>query len=864
MPGLQTDLARRAGEGPREGILMSRLTRLLPGFSLLFTLLLPSLSSAVTCNGEIVNGRMPNIPNPAYPDYWQFGSHVYARTHISSTDCDYHATKNAYTGTYSIYPTGETSDVYHAATHGSDTLGRPIDLISNVSALQSQFGASLYALRRNYGTTNADGSLGDILWLDKPGAASDEITDIPVEYCFSYDSMWASTAAPTASAGNSLVQFGKFNYNGYASQDSYDLDTQLTAADIGPGGGKICTSGYLRMTGPGAGYTVRLSFNLTGQSGNELDPGTGTYMVTIEGGISSDLQITSLPSGVTCASASGVFPGCDRQNYCDITPLNDFGDDNITFSDQTQDIDYASEDLVFLRTHGTSNNTFGSSSGEIGNNWSHSYSRSFNIKESVNNVTAELINESGNRRLFRKNYNGAWISAQNNSLENLKELPDGYLYTASSGTQEHYDSNNRLDWIKYPYSTVFLSYDSSDRLHAVTNGDGESLIFQYNAKNQIESLSTPDNTIYYGYDDFGNLTNVIYPEGTRIYNYSDPVNSESCATSIPDYTVSGYNPLSAIEGEEPTEPYQECPTGEECGERPEPLECPDGAETCEEISEVPTEPPACPEEGACEEPSEDEPYDVTEYIRDNIQEYAEDQAGEHMYEAAVALDRAKKAVEEGRYTDALKYYRDYAYHQSQVAIHIGSASTTLTLAPENDFESSVDLATMAIPVGPAARLGKKSVEGIVDGARVVLNEKTLTAMEGLIERGVRSIDDLLRSVRLVNNKISGNAARDAIVARYPGARSEVVLLTPETGNWRKIDVLTVEGRAIESKVGRVSLTQGVKKQILKDVELRNTLGNEVDAVTWEFKRSDVTGKIGPTEPLRQFLEENGIEIIIND
>jgi hypothetical protein len=225
---------------------MSCLSRLLPGFSLLLFLLLPSVSPATTCNGEVVNGRMPNISNPAHPGYWQFGSHVYARTHISQTDCDWHATKNAYTGAYSIYPTGETSDAYNASAHSTDNLGRPIDLIANVSA---------------------------ILWLDKPSAADDDVTDIPVEYCFSYDSMWASATAPTANAGNSLVQFGKFNYNGYASQDSYDLDTRLTAADTGLGGGTICTSGYLRMTGPGAGYTVRLFFYLNGQSGNELDPG---------------------------------------------------------------------------------------------------------------------------------------------------------------------------------------------------------------------------------------------------------------------------------------------------------------------------------------------------------------------------------------------------------------------------------------------------------------------------------------------------------------------------------------------------------------------------------------------------------------
>ena len=107
------------------------------------------------------------------------------------------------------------------------------------------------------------------------------------------------------------------------------------------------------------------------------------------------------------------------------------------------------------------------------------------------------------------------------------------------------------------------------------------------------------------------------------------------------------------------------------------------------------------------------------------------------------------------------------------------------------------------------------------------------------------------------NQAAGDAARDAIAART-GGQTEVNFRV--TGGLRRVDVL--DGTtAIESKVGRTSLTKRVRQELARDVKMLRS--GQVDKVQWEFTRSQVTGKIGPTGPLRQKLQKFGIEIIEN-
>lgn len=76
-------------------------------------------------------------------------------------------------------------------------------------------------------------------------------------------------------------------------------------------------------------------------------------------------------------------------------------------------------------------------------------------------------------------------------------------------------------------------------------------------------------------------------------------------------------------------------------------------------------------------------------------------------------------------------------------------------------------------------------------------------------------------------------------------------------------MLTQQGTAIESKVGRTSLSKEARRQVLKDAELLNDPTSGVNEIIWEFSRSPTTGKVGPTAPLRELLEKSGIQIRIN-
>jgi len=111
---------------------------------------------------------------------------------------------------------------------------------------------------------------------------------------------------------------------------------------------------------------------------------------------------------------------------------------------------------------------------------------------------------------------------------------------------------------------------------------------------------------------------------------------------------------------------------------------------------------------------------------------------------------------------------------------------------------------------------------------------------------------------ILQNQANGNAASSSIAAAIPGAQEQVYKNTSEGA--RIIDVLTPAGEAIESKLGRTSLTTNISEQVAKDVALLHDPTSEVASVTWQFTVSPVTGKGGPTAPLRALLESEGISI----
>jgi hypothetical protein len=110
------------------------------------------------------------------------------------------------------------------------------------------------------------------------------------------------------------------------------------------------------------------------------------------------------------------------------------------------------------------------------------------------------------------------------------------------------------------------------------------------------------------------------------------------------------------------------------------------------------------------------------------------------------------------------------------------------------------------------------------------------------------------SVGIATNKAAGDAARDEILAENHGAEKEQSFNTAL--GVRRVDVLTTGRVAIESKVGRTSLTPTVELQIAKDRLLVQS--GKVNSVEWAFTPSGVTGQVGPTGPLADALQKAGI------
>ncbi|WP_442574869.1 hypothetical protein ACSBPH_13690 [Microbacterium sp. F51-2R] len=77
---------------------------------------------------------------------------------------------------------------------------------------------------------------------------------------------------------------------------------------------------------------------------------------------------------------------------------------------------------------------------------------------------------------------------------------------------------------------------------------------------------------------------------------------------------------------------------------------------------------------------------------------------------------------------------------------------------------------------------------------------------------------------------------------------------------RRFDAL-VDGIGHESKVGRVSLTDAIRRQVESDAFSIKT--GTIEGAHWHFFASDVTKKIGPTKPLLDLLDENGIKYTIH-
>lgn len=167
-----------------------------------------------------------------------------------------------------------------------------------------------------------------------------------------------------------------------------------------------------------------------------------------------------------------------------------------------------------------------------------------------------------------------------------------------------------------------------------------------------------------------------------------------------------------------------------------------------------------------------------------------------------------------------------------------------------EAQKAILLLTLFIPIGPPGSANAVARAALAAAERQAAQRAAAVAV---LDR-LPFFNAANSGSRIAANQAAGNAARDRLLAGYPGALSEQSFTT--TAGVRRLDILTQGGLGIESKVGRTSLTATTRSQIAKDgLLLRN---GDVTGIEWVFSRSGVTGQIGPTGPLADALSRAGI------
>lgn len=123
--------------------------------------------------------------------------------------------------------------------------------------------------------------------------------------------------------------------------------------------------------------------------------------------------------------------------------------------------------------------------------------------------------------------------------------------------------------------------------------------------------------------------------------------------------------------------------------------------------------------------------------------------------------------------------------------------------------------------------------------------------------GGKAVEKLVESIHRTPKVYMTGKEGEAEFARMFGGESQAYF---KTSRGKRFVDQYAKGVAHESKVGYTSLNQRIKTQILKDAELINT--GQITGAHWHFFTSGVTGKGGASQPLLDFLVNNGIKYTI--
>ncbi len=148
---------------------------------------------------------------------------------------------------------------------------------------------------------------------------------------------------------------------------------------------------------------------------------------------------------------------------------------------------------------------------------------------------------------------------------------------------------------------------------------------------------------------------------------------------------------------------------------------------------------------------------------------------------------------------------------------------------------------------------QKNVEAFSD----VLNVYTagVSSKTGLLAKtpAAGATDEVLdATLQLAQNKEAGTAAENALNELFGGTQQ--AFFNTSKGR-RFVDNLTDNGIAQESKVGRVSFSRRIRKQLSKDLEILSDPTNNVRRIEWHFAPGK-TGS-GASQRLKNALKEGG-------
>lgn len=181
--------------------------------------------------------------------------------------------------------------------------------------------------------------------------------------------------------------------------------------------------------------------------------------------------------------------------------------------------------------------------------WRHTFERFILVKEAMDDASAVVHRQDGKALYFTNSGNG-WIGDPD-IFDELEEITDaqgtriGWKYKLANRSVEQYDAGGKLVSIENPNGErITLTY-VDDRLSQAANGKDYSMMFNYSASGQLESVQDSGETaVNYSYDTVSDgsprLISANYASGaSRLYHYESDRVPTTRQGDAPEHELTG-------------------------------------------------------------------------------------------------------------------------------------------------------------------------------------------------------------------------------------------------------------------------------------------------------------------------------------